>query len=123
MPRDNPTGIGHFIQAFVNSMRGLQAVFRHEAAARQELLFAVVMSVIAFCLADTLAVLLILLILPWMILVVELLNSAIEKTLDRISQEEHELAGRAKDMGSAAVFMMAFITCAAYLIVIINKCC
>lgn len=106
--REKLQGLGRMQRAFVSSAKGFAGAFREEQAFRQELLFA--------CLALPLGLWLghggverALLAAPvLLILIVELLNSAIEATVDRIGLERHELAGLAKDVGSAAV-MLSFI--------------
>ena len=87
------------------SLRGLGACWRHEAAFRQEIvLFALALPLSLWLARD--AVQWLLLLLPLFgLLAVELLNSAIESVVDRIGPERHELSGRAKDLGSAAVFV------------------
>lgn len=99
------TGIRRLIDATGYSWKGLKASFRHEAAFRQELALAVVLFPASFWLArDTVQWLL--LVAPlFILLIVELLNSAIEAAIDRIGAEEHDLSGQAKDMGSAAVLI------------------
>jgi diacylglycerol kinase (ATP) len=98
------TGLERLVDATGYSWKGIRAAFRHEAAFRQELLLLVVLFPVSFWVART-PVEWILLVLPlFLLLVVELLNSAIERVVDRISNEVHELSGQAKDMGSAAVF-------------------
>ena len=87
------------------SVRGLRAAWRHEAAFRQECVAALLLTPCAFLLAATLTQAALLLATLALVLVVELLNSALEAAVDRIGQERHELAARAKDMGSAAVFV------------------
>lgn len=86
------------------SIRGLSAAWRREVAFRQECLAAVVLLPCAFLLAETFTQAALLLGSVGLVLVVELLNSAVEATVDRIGEEPHELAGVAKDLGSAAVF-------------------
>ena len=86
------------------SYRGIAAAFRHEAAFRQELTAMLILLPFVFWLGET-AVQYILLIAPCiLVIIVELINSAIEAIVDRVGPEVHELSGRAKDMGSAAVF-------------------
>ncbi|MCG6221590.1 diacylglycerol kinase [Vibrio diabolicus] len=91
--------------ATVYSLQGLKAAFKHEAAVRQEaglLIFAVIL----LCWFDVTSVERILMIGSLvLVLIVELLNSAIEAVVDRIGVEHHELSGRAKDIGSAAVLV------------------
>ena len=85
-------------------MRGLRAAWQREAAFRQECVAALVLLPCAFLLAQTCTQAALLLGSVGLVLVVELLNSAVEATVDRIGEEPHELAGVAKDLGSAAVF-------------------
>ena len=103
------TGIARLIDATRYSWQGLKACYRHEAAFRQEVALAVVLLPLSFFVARTVEQW-ILLVAPLLIcMIVELLNSAIENVVDRISDEKHELSGRAKDMGSAAVFICLWI--------------
>lgn len=91
--------------AAVYSVQGLVAAFRNEAAFRQELLLAVIAIPLA-CWLDVTRVERILLVMVCLIvLLTELLNSAVEAVVDRIGSEHHELSGRAKDIGSAAVLI------------------
>lgn len=102
------TGIDRVIKATINSCRGIRDAFRHESAFRQDLGLSAVLLPTSFWLAQTVIEWL-LLIMPLLILIiVELLNSAVENTVDRIGAERHTLSGRAKDMASAAV-MVALI--------------
>jgi len=99
------TGLARVVAATGYSLQGLRACYRSEAAFRQELWLTVCLLPLAFWVADS-AVEWALLVGPLLILLlVELLNSAIEAVVDRIGAERHELAGRAKDMGSAAVLL------------------
>ena len=82
---------------------GIRAAYQNEAAFRQELLLVLVLGAASFWFASNAYEWLVLIIPLLVLLIVELLNSAIENTVDRIGDEIHELAGRAKDMGSAAV--------------------
>ena len=103
-------GIARIIDATGYSWQGLKSCYRSEAAFRQELWFSSVLVVASFWVAQT-VVEWILLIAPLMLLlIVELLNSAVEATVDRIGGERHELSGRAKDMGSAAVLLCLLLT-------------
>ncbi|MCK5880704.1 MAG: diacylglycerol kinase [Sinobacterium sp.] len=97
------TGISRIIWAGKYSYQGICAAWQNEAAFRQELVLMGLLLPSAFWLGQT-AVERIALITPlFIVVIVELLNSAIEATVDRIGSEKHELSGRAKDMGSAAV--------------------
>lgn len=84
-------------------MQGLRAAFKHEAAFRQELVLALILVPLAFFIAQDAIKLALLISTPLLVLLVEILNSAIEAVVDRFGEEHHELSGRAKDMGSAAV--------------------
>ena len=101
--RYKPRGLTRLLRAFASSWYGLRGAFREEAAFRQELAFALVVIPLGLWLGHG-AIERVLLIGPvFLILIVELLNSAIEATVDRIGLERHVLAGLAKDIGSAAV--------------------
>ena len=93
------------VDATFYTLKGLRAAFANEAAFRQELLLVLVLGASSFWLASNTLEWLILVIPLLLLLIVELLNTAIENTVDRIGSEIHELAGRAKDMGSAAVML------------------
>jgi diacylglycerol kinase (ATP) len=106
--RNKPTGLTRLLLAFGNSGRGFIGAWREEAAFRQELALAVVVIPLGLYLGKT-GVERALLIAPMLlVLIVELLNSAVEAAIDRIGLERHTLSGLAKDIGSAAV-MAAFI--------------
>ncbi len=102
--RIKPTGLMRLLNAFGNTHRGLIGAWREEAAFRQECALAAVLVPLGLWLATN-GVERALLVGPViLILVVELLNSAVEAAIDRIGEERHALSGLAKDMGSAAVF-------------------
>ena len=104
-PHKGKTGIRRIWNALFYSVAGLRAAYRHEDAFRQEVLLAVVL-VPAACFIPVSGVGKAMLIgSVLLVLVVELLNSAVEATVDRISLENHRLAKRAKDIGSAAVLL------------------
>ena len=99
------TGIRRLIKASGYSMQGLAAAFRHETAFRQELAITVLLLPLALWLGQS-GPERALLIAVWMLVpLFELMNSAIEAVVDRIGPEQHELSGRAKDIGSAAVLV------------------
>jgi diacylglycerol kinase (ATP) len=103
--RQKPTGFTRMFRAFGASMKGLSGAFREEAAFRQELVLAVLVIPMGLWLGRN-GIERSLLVAPmFIVLIVELLNSAIEATVDRIGLERHTLSGLAKDIGSAAVFM------------------
>ena len=97
------TGLKRIRQAGVYSFRGWIAALRHEAAFRQELFLAVLFLPIAMFIDVTRTERVILVTVTIFVLIVELLNSAVEAVVDRVGVEHHELSGRAKDLGSAAV--------------------
>ncbi|MBK0091663.1 diacylglycerol kinase [Erwinia sp. S59] len=102
---NNVTGIQRIVNAAGYSWQGLRAAWQHEAAFRQEAIAALVAIVVA-CWLDVDAISRVLMIgSVVLVIIVEILNSAIEAVVDRIGQERHPLAGRAKDMGSAAVLL------------------
>lgn len=96
--------------AFKWSMKGLRAAWRHEASFRLEACLAIVLVPLGLWLGDGGLEKLALILAPMLVLSAELLNSAIEAVVDKVSPEFHELAGRAKDMGSAAVFILLLLT-------------
>lgn len=105
MAKPGRTGLARIVAATGYSLKGLRAALRHEAAFRQELVLALVLLPLALWLGQD-GVQRALLAAPvLLVLVVELINSAIEAVVDRLGDEWHELAGRAKDLGSAAVFV------------------
>lgn len=105
MAKKSGKGLGRLSRAFGWSRAGLREAFVQEAAFRQELLLCVILLPLALYFGRSGAEKGLLAGSVLLVLVVELLNSALEATVDRIGPEEHELARRAKDMGSAAVFV------------------
>jgi diacylglycerol kinase (ATP) len=119
--RHKPRGILRVMRALGASANGLAGAFREEAAFRQELALAALVIPLALWLGHS-GVERALLIAPMLlILIVELLNSAIEATVDRIGLERHKLAGLAKDIGSAAVFMSFVLLTAVWLLVLLGR--
>jgi diacylglycerol kinase (ATP) len=101
---NDTAGMSRIIRAFGYSFQGFRACYRHEAAFRQEVLAAVALIPLGLWLGDG-GVEKALLVGSWIfVMVVELLNSAIEATVDRFGPEHHQLSGRAKDIASASVF-------------------
>ena len=118
MQRPKPAGIRRLLLACGASTRGVAGAFRAEAAFRQELAIAVVVIPLGLWLGSS-GVEKALLVAPMLlILVVELINSAIEATVDRVGFEHHELSGLAKDMGSAAVLFSFFLLAAVWTLVL-----
>ena len=105
MTPKKPTGLSRIIKATGYSLAGIKAAWKHEAAFRQELSALTVLLPLALFLGQN-GVERAILILPLMIVIItELLNSGMEAVVDRIGLEYHPLAERAKDLGSAAVFV------------------
>ncbi len=98
------TGFRHLVNATRFSLRGFRAAFRHESAFRQETAGLIVIVPAAVWLGDDAVQVAMLLGVYLLVFVVELLNSGIEAAVDHTSTEQHDLAGRPKDLGSAAVF-------------------
>ncbi|MFH4411396.1 diacylglycerol kinase [Vibrio diabolicus] len=99
------TGLRRVMDATGYSFQGLKAAWKYEAAFRQELILALVLSVGAFFLPVTTFERVLMISSLLLVLIVELINSAVEAVVDRVSDDWHELSGRAKDIGSAAVFV------------------
>ena len=104
-PLKGKTGFRRVVNAFFYSMAGLRAAWHHENAFRQEVALAAVLLPVAFLVPMPGVERALLAASVLLVLVVELLNSAVESAIDRISPEHHPLSGRAKDAGSAAVLL------------------
>jgi diacylglycerol kinase (ATP) len=104
-PHKGKTGLKRVWNALFYSLEGFKAAWRHEDAFRQESMLAFVLIPLAFFLADAPFARALMIASVLLVLIVELINSAIEATVDRISLENHQLAKRAKDIGSAAVLI------------------
>jgi len=121
MGDQNATGIKRLNNAFGYSMQGFRACFKHEEAFRQEIYASLLLIPLALYLGDT-GVERALLLGSWLLVpLVELLNSAIENAIDRIGAEQHELSGRAKDIGSAAVFLALLLCACIWLLVLLPR--
>ncbi len=118
MNKDSASGLSRILRAIGHSRRGFAAAFRHEAAFRQELALVAVAVILATLIADSLLIWLLLVGSGLLVLIVELLNSAIEAVVDRFGGDWHELSGRAKDMGSAAVMVSLALMGLTWLIVL-----
>jgi len=101
--KKSKSGFQRWINATGYSIKGIKACWQNEAAFRQDVLLSTVLFAASFFLARSVEQWLLLVFPLFLILIVELLNSAIENAVDRIGHEMHHLSGRAKDMGSAAV--------------------
>jgi len=109
MSKPGNTGIRRIIRAMGFSSQGLAAAWKHEAAFRQEIVLLVILIPAALWLGETVLLQALLIAVCLLVLIVELFNSAIEAAIDRHGEEQHELSGRAKDMGSAAVLISLII--------------
>ncbi len=121
MAKVQKKGLVRIFNAYKYSMKGFKAGIENEAAIRQELCLAAVMTVAAFFVFNTVPELILLIITPWIVVITELLNSAVEAVVDRIGTEFHELSGRAKDLGSAAVFVALGVTLFTWVAVIVER--
>lgn len=118
--RSKPTGLVRLWRAFGNTAKGFRGAFVEEAAFRQELALAVVLVPLGLWLGAS-GVERALLVAPVLVvLIVELLNSAIEAAIDRIGPEHHPLSGLAKDLGSAAVFLSFTLLAVVWLLVLLD---
>lgn len=106
-PRKGQAGLKHVWDALFHSLDGLKAAYRWEGAFRLEVWIAAVLVPLALFLPASGAGKALMVASMILVLVVELLNSSVEAAVDRVSLEEHHLAKRAKDYGSAAVFVSA----------------
>ena len=115
------TGIARIIDAAGYSAKGLRFAWKHEAAFRQELILTGFFLIAAFFLSDTVLESMILIIPVFIVLITELLNSAIEAVVDRIGAERHDLSGAAKDIGSAAVLISLILVAVVWGLFILDK--
>jgi diacylglycerol kinase (ATP) len=110
--------IGRLLAAFGNSWAGFRHAVLTEAAIRDELVVFCILTPVAVALDITGLERLILVLSMMLVLLVEFLNTAIETTLDRVSTEEHPLTGRAKDLGSAAVFIALMMSALSWVVIV-----
>ena len=115
-PHKSKTGLVRIWRAFFYSLEGFAAALKYEHAFRQELILCLVLLPVAAFLQLEMVERIILVMTLMFVLVVELLNSAIEAIVDRVSLENHELSKRAKDLGSAAVFLSLVVTAVAWIL-------
>ena len=109
MASHNQQGIGRLWRATRYSLAGIRAAWTHETAFRQEVLLTMILAPAAFWLGGSTVERLLLLGSCLIVLITELLNSAVEAAIDRISDDQHRLSARAKDLGSAAVFISLWL--------------
>ncbi len=117
--KNEATGLKRIVSAFRFSMQGLKTCYQSEAAFKQEVWLSIVLIPLAFWLKES-AIERLLLIAPiFLVLIVEILNSAIESVVDRIGDEYHVLSGAAKDMGSAAVWLSLILVLVTWIVILI----
>ncbi len=119
-PYKGKTGLRRLINAFGYSISGLRAAYRLEDAFRQEVLLAAMLIPAALMLPVAAIGRALLLASVFLVLIVELLNSAVEAAVDRISLDNHELAKVAKDIGSAAVMLSLVCMTLVWTVVLAN---
>jgi len=115
------SGLKRIFSAFFYSMDGLKSAWRHEHAFRQELVLFIVATAVALALRISAFEKLVLIAVMVLILIVELINSAVEAVVDRISLERHPLSKNAKDFGSAAVLLACLLAAATWAVVLFNR--
>ena len=115
----NEKGLKRFINAIFFSFAGFKATWKHEEAFRQEVIVFIIAIPLAIVLAENNIEIVLLIASVGLVMVVELLNSAIEAVVDRVGVEYHELAGRAKDIGSAAVMLTIMLAIATWLLILL----
>jgi diacylglycerol kinase (ATP) len=108
-PFKGKTGLRRIWQALLNTVDGFKLAYRHEDAFRQEVWLAVILVPAAFLIQADIIERILLVSSVLLVLIVELLNSSVEAAIDRIGFERHHLSKRAKDLGSAAVFVALVI--------------
>ncbi len=117
MIKPRNTGITRVWKATIYSIQGLKAAWRHESAFRQELVIGLVLLPVSFWVAKSWVEVAVLMGVCFLVLIVELLNSAVEAVVDRVGHEHHDLAGQAKDMGSAAVMLSLIMAVGTWLLI------
>ncbi len=115
------SGLKRIVAAMMYSIAGLRAAWRHEHAFRQEMILLLVGSAVALSLRVSAFEKLMLIGVLVLIVIVELVNSAIEAVVDRVSLERHPLSKNAKDFGSAAVFLACLLAAAAWGVVLVDR--
>ena len=113
-------GFARIYAAFFNSLAGIKSAWQNEAAFRQEGLLFIGGVPLGLWLGQTGIERALLIGVLFNVLIVELLNSAVEATVDRIGFERHELSGRAKDIGSAAVFLSLVLAGVVWLLILVR---
>ena len=112
------TGLKRVYFAWLNSCRGFAWLIKNEAAFKQEFIISFLLTLLTFFLNISVLQQLILVSVLGFVLIVEILNTAIEATVDRIGLEHHPLSGLAKDLGSLAVLLSLLIACATWVLIL-----
>jgi diacylglycerol kinase (ATP) len=115
------SGIKRIVLAMFFSVAGLRAAWRNEAAFRQECMLALVLTPTAFWLGRNAVERSVMIGSVWLVLIVELLNTAVESIVDRIGTDHHKLSGQAKDQGSAGVFVSLMLMFLVWVLVIWDR--
>ncbi len=123
MAKPGKTGIARVIDAFGYSMQGFAAAWRYEAAFRQEVALGVILIPVAFWLARSPIELILLIASVFWVWMAELANSSVEAVVDRTGAEKHELSGRAKDIGSALVFVSLVLLAIVWGVIALDRFC
>ena len=123
MGNSEAKGLKRLINATRYSVAGLKAAWKNEEAFRMEIVAAALMIPSAFWLGQTASQRGLLVGTCFIVMITELLNSAIEAIVDRIGTEHHELSGRAKDIGSAAVMLSLIMTVIVWGLIILERFC
>ncbi|MFC1756442.1 diacylglycerol kinase [Patescibacteria group bacterium] len=110
--------VARIVSALLYSIEGFRAAWNYEASFRQEIILTSILTPLAFIIGQSFTQSAVLLIVVYIVLIVELVNSAVESVVDRIGDEYHELSRRAKDMGSAAVFLSLVLCFAIWTLII-----
>ena len=108
-------------KALIYSIQGLRSAFKHEQAFRLELYGYIPIAAVSMCFVESTFEVVMLVFITLLTFIAELLNSGIEAVVDRISFKHHELSGRAKDFGSAAVFLSHMNALIIWLIIFVPK--
>ncbi len=116
--KNEATGVKRIFKAFEFSIKGLKTCYQSEAAFRQEVWLAIVLTPLAVMFGQTSLEQVVLIAVVFLVLIVEILNSAIEAVVDRIGDDFHVLSGAAKDMGSAAVWLSLMLLIIVWLIIL-----
>ncbi|MBD2859372.1 diacylglycerol kinase [Spongiibacter sp. KMU-158] len=121
MNKPGRKGLTRLWDATRYSRKGLSAAWQHEEAFRQEVTLALILFPSAFWLGQTALERIALIIPVVLVVIVELINSAIEAAIDRIGTEKHPLSGQAKDIGSAAVLMSLLLCLTSWGLIIVDR--